>query len=322
MSYPPSQDNFPSPSYPYSLENFTYEPFTKQNFNVSKVQKTPSTNYIDYMTSTIITHTSTPSQHCQSLNDLKYIFEHLRLENFKTQSCKVKSPHNFKMCPFYHNTGDKRRMGNFYSSEFCEDMAKSGQCPNGELCKKSHNLVEQLYSPDQYKTKFCSFFPKNIELCDYGRYCCFAHSENEIVVELLHNYIFDDDFFMFLYKTVWCPFSFFQHDKNLCVYAHNFLDFRRKPINNKYINAPCAEWNENNKIISYNDGCSKGTLCDKCHGWYEYEFHPLNYKTKECEKKNECSSKANCPFYHDNSDKRFILYIFKLIVFSIFVFFL
>ena len=312
MNFNPSSENFPpSTLNPPSFESYGYEGSLKQpalNLSNSKLPKTPSNNYIDYMTSTIITHTSTACQHSKTLTDLKYIFEHLRLENFKTQSCKVKGQHNFKMCPFFHNVSDKRRMGNFYSSEFCEQISRSDRCSNGEFCKKSHNLVEQLYSPDQYKTKFCSFFPKNIELCDYGRYCSFAHDESEILVDIIHNYIYDDDFFIFIYKTVWCPFTFFQHDKNLCVYAHNFQDFRRKPINSKYSNVACPNWSESSQVSNYMDGCPKGSACDKSHGWFEFEYHPLNYKTKVCEKKTQCSSKAFCPYYHDNDDMRFCFF--------------
>ena len=303
------------------FDAYPYEAALKQpNVNSSsKLPKLPSNNYIDYMTSTIITHTSTQCQHDKSINDLKYVFEHLRLENFKTQSCKVKGQHNYKMCPFFHNLADKRRLGNFYSSDFCEEMTKNNNiCSNGDYCKKSHNLVEQLYCPDQYKTKFCSFYPKNIELCDYGRYCSFAHDESELLVELIHNYAYDDDFLIFWYKTVWCPFTFFQHDKNLCVYAHNFQDFRRKPVNNKYLNTPCPQWSEKSQVVSYMDGCPKGSLCDKCHGWYEYEFHPMNYKTKECEKKQQCTSKINCPYFHDNSDKRFAkLFCNKILIWNL-----
>lgn len=275
-----------------------------------KLPKIPSNNYIDYMTSTIITHTSTPTVHNQTLDELKYVFEHLRLENFKTTICKVKIHHNFKKCPFYHNNADRRRLGTSYSSEFCEQMAKNGHCEKNDQCEKSHNLIEQLYSPDQYKTKFCSFYPNNLEACDYGRYCSFAHYENELLVELIHNLIYDEDFFIFLYKTIWCPFSFFQHDKNLCVYAHNFQDFRRKPINNKYTNSLCSTWNECTRINNYQDGCPNDTNCEKSHGWFEFQFHPLNYKTKECENKNECQCKVNCPFYHDQNDKRFGFYYF------------
>ena len=130
--------------------------------------------------------------------------------------------HNHKHCPFYHNSKDRKRLGNFYSADLCEYVEKSEQCPFGEMCIHSHNRVEQLYQPDKYKTKFCTFYPNNLVNCDYGTYCSFAHSENDIVIELIHNLEYDDDFYMFYFKTVWCPFNLTSHDKALCVYAHNW----------------------------------------------------------------------------------------------------
>jgi hypothetical protein len=66
---------------------------------------------------------------------------------------------------------------------------------------------------DNYKTKFCSFYPDALQNCEYGKFCSFAHSEEDVVIELIHNLEYDDDFFMFYYKTVWCPFNLTQHDK-------------------------------------------------------------------------------------------------------------
>ena len=52
-----------------------------------------------------------------------------------------------------------------------------------------------------------------MSLCEYGRFCSFAHSEMEIGIELIHNFEFDEDFWVFWYKTVWCPFNLSFHDK-------------------------------------------------------------------------------------------------------------
>lgn len=46
---------------------------------------------------------------------------------------------------------------------------------------------------------------------------------------MIHNYAEDDDFYMFYYKTEFCPFNLTEHDKSKCVYAHNWQDYRRKP---------------------------------------------------------------------------------------------
>jgi hypothetical protein len=35
----------------------------------------------------------------------------------------------------------------------------------------------------------------------------------------------DQDFYMFYYTTVWCPYSDREHQRDVCVYAHNWQDF-------------------------------------------------------------------------------------------------
>ena len=57
------------------------------------------------------------------------------------------------------------------------------------------------------KIKIYSFYPNNLQNCEYGVFCSFAHSENDILIELIHNLEYDDDFYMFYFKTVWCPFN-------------------------------------------------------------------------------------------------------------------
>ena len=111
-----------------------------------------------------------------------------------------------------------------------------GRRVHGRALKGGGKLfhTQQLYRADAYKTKFCSHYPNNVETCDYKEYCSFAHSEDEILIELIHNLVFDDDFYIFSYKTVFCPFNLTEHDKALCVYAHNWQDFRRKPAYYSY----------------------------------------------------------------------------------------
>ena len=84
---------------------------------------------------------------------------------------------------------------------------------------------------------------------------------------------------MFYYKTEWCPFNLTTHDKGLCVYAHNYQDFRRKPNEYDILPEKCENWDLNGKIYKYSDGCPNGYSCIKCHGWKELEYHPLVYKT-------------------------------------------
>ena len=46
------------------------------------------------------------------------------------------------------------------------------------------------------------------------------------------------------------------------------------------------------------------THCNKCHGWKELEYHPLNYKTRQCSNGNKCLKGKTCPYYHTASEKR------------------
>lgn len=253
--------------------------------------------------STDVTHTSV---HTEPVNPYSSVcIEHLDLANFKVTPCAIPSAHNHKQCPFYHNAKDRKRPGNFYSAELCESAERDDgiSCPAGELCSKSHNRVEQLYRNEKYKTKFCSQFPNNIRNCEYGVYCSFAHTEQDIVIDLIHNYEYDDDFYMFFFKTVLCPFNLTQHDKAQCVYAHNWQDFRRKPSQFNYDPQSCPNWKSTDYILNYQDGCPLGFDCTKCHGWKELEYHPLNYRTKQCNTKN-CQKGRDCPFYHNAREKR------------------
>ena len=48
-------------------------------------------------------------------------------------------------------------------------------------------------------------------------------------MDLIHNYREDEDFYMFYYKTQFCPFNLTKHEPSKCVYAHNWQDYRRPP---------------------------------------------------------------------------------------------
>ena len=170
----------------------------------------------------------------------------------------------------------------------------------------AHNKVEELYHHDNYKQKFCSTYPNRLNECEYGEFCSFAHSENEIKTELLHNYVFDTDFYIFHYKTLWCPFNLTSHDKALCVYAHNWQDFRRRPNVYEYIAEPCPTWNPSEFIENYNRGCPQSFDCTMCHGWKELEFHPLVYKVKQCKNTDRCPKETFCPLFHSDKDRRSI----------------
>jgi len=86
------------------------------------------------------------------------------------------------------------------------------------------------------------------------------------------------------------------------VYAHNWQDYRRKPYIYSYRPSQCSSWNTQDKIVEYKDACPNGLYCQRCHGWKELEFHPLNYKRHPCPT-NNCSS-LHCPKYHKLEERR------------------
>lgn len=134
---------------------------------------------------------------------------------------------------------------------------------------KAHNRVEEFYHPEKYKCKFCQTYPNDMHNCEYGEMCAFAHSEEEIAIDLLHLIEPKNaDFYMFYFKTVWCPWSE-DHDKESCVYAHNWQDLRRKPHTCNYQKELCPNWQIDDFIRSYSDGCQNEYRCTFSHGWKE-----------------------------------------------------
>ena len=165
----------------------------------------------------------------QSPSTIKESVALLDLRLFKTERCTKDSRHNQKKCFFYHDKDQRRPLGT-YSSEMCE-FAETGKCPEGEFCPRAHNRVESFYHPEKYKAKFCNKWPHGVESCDFGNLCAFAHSEEELSIDLLHRMEQDSDFYMFHFKTVWCPFNdkMRSHQRDECEYAYNWQDYRRKP---------------------------------------------------------------------------------------------
>lgn len=140
---------------------------------------------------------------------------HMNLEWFKTVPCANPNQHNPKHCPYFHGNLDKRRCATViaYSVDFC----KTKNCQNQD-CKFTHNKVERLYHIERYKTKFCA---QTEAECEYQQYCSFAHSDTDIKTPLIHKMERDDDFYMYYFKTEWCPYNQ-EHNKAQCVYAHNW----------------------------------------------------------------------------------------------------
>lgn len=228
----------------------------------------------------------------------------LDLSQYKIFPCSNRSKHNHKQCPCYHYPKDRRRPNWKYSADMCQYDEQPEKCPKGDSCPKAHSRAELLYNSEKYRTKFCSYYPDRVEACEFGDYCSFAHSKTQIKIDLIENYKRDEDFFMFHYKTVFCPYNLADHDKVLCVYAHNWQDYRRRPDHTDYGAAICSEWKAAKFIKNYDEGgCQFGAKCKKSHGWKEAEFHPTNYKMKKCTLK-KCFGGNFCPYYHNENDRR------------------
>jgi hypothetical protein len=72
---------------------------------------------------------------------------------------------------------------------------------------------------------------------------------------LIHKFEKNEDFFIYYFKSVWCPFNYF-HDKSSCVYAHNWQDYRRSPLTYPYSTTICQKWDNRKTILNYFEGCS------------------------------------------------------------------
>lgn len=141
--------------------------------------------------------------------------------------------------------------------------------------------------------------------CEFGHLCAFAHSEEELGIDLLHKMQQDSDFYIFHFKTVWCPFNddSKNHHRERCEYAHNWQDFRRKPDIFDYTDNFCSRWSKNKEIKVYSDGCELEYGCKHAHGWKEVFYHHKNYKTSRCDSGQKCS-RVHCPNYHNESERR------------------
>jgi len=164
--------------------------------------------------------------------------------------------------------------------------------------------VEEFYHPEKYKIKFCATYPHLVDRCEYGELCAFAHAEEELNIEFLDKYEWNVDFYMFHFKTVWCPYNEGKHARDECVFAHNWQDFRRKPHIYSYKVDQCPRWHAQTFIGNFYEGCSQEYRCPFSHGWKEQEYHPENYKMNPCNKASHCP-KTHCAYYHSEHDRRY-----------------
>lgn len=243
------------------------------------------------------------------------VIEPFDLATFKVLPCTRGrgAPHDRKLCPFYHNLRDRRREPGSYVAEPCDECfdvetPPPGRCKNGDNCQKCHNRLELLYHPDVFKLRFCSTFP-DVSSCQRGAFCAFAHSEKEIGKDKLFSEEEErsgtDDFYMYRFKTLWCPFGR-QHDWHNCHYAHTYQDWRRAPELG-YGSEPCPHWVKNLALSDYARRCPNGFLCQYSHGSKEQLYHPSYYKTMPCTdwtNNLKCPRRDLCAFFHDPGERR------------------
>ncbi len=111
-----------------------------------------------------------------------------------------------------------------------------------------------------------------------------------------------DTFFMYRYKTLYCPRMSIKHDWNTCLYAHWIYDYRRPPDRYYYIAEMCP-------LVAPDRGgvCKDGAKCVYSHSPLEKLYHPSRYKVFPCEslrKNTQCVRKCFCAFYHSPKEQR------------------
>lgn len=235
------------------------------------------------------------SQISLQMSKKENITKHLNLDKYKIEPCENDScDGNKKLCPYYHSKSDKRR--SLKEIGYSPQMCQFGKNCLKKKCNKAHNKYEINYHPNNYRRKYCkNIF--NLQDCQYKLYCSKAHSTCDVKVELLNFMDFDDDFFLFKFKTEFCPINW-EHNYQKCVYAHSWEDFRRNIIKIPYSQNPCDE-NDNEDEMCANLG-----HCQYSHGWFESNYHPLNYKKSRCD--HDTCDRTFCPFLHPGDSKRFM----------------
>lgn len=160
------------------------------------------------------------------------------------------------------------------------------------------------------KRRFCTSYP-GVGQCRRGQTCSFAHSREEICAPLLDAEeerqepgALTDMFFMYKYKTRWCPIGV-QHEWHTCVYAHNYQDARR-PVSIGYGARLCPYWSKKDTGAEYSQRCPLGLRCPYSHGAKEQLYHPHYFKTVVCRdlKGKACPRQKLCAFYHTRHERR------------------
>lgn len=129
-----------------------------------------------------------------------YVLTKDQLNNFRTVLCNDHLNSNCmdpETCFNSHCTAWQRRNPTKYkySSLICPDidfsrkgakgrMSLNCRCRKGKYCEFAHTKEEELYHPDNYKTRKCNAFPKCKRF-----YCPFIHNENNLKENIENNIV-------------------------------------------------------------------------------------------------------------------------------------
>jgi hypothetical protein len=113
-----------------------------------------------------------------------------------------------------------------------------------------------------------------------------------------------EDFFMYQFKTLWCPIGV-QHDWQTCVYAHNYQDARRR-VDIGYGPKPCPFWAKKDPNAEYAQRCPLGLRCPFSHGAKEQLYHPQYFRSVICRdlRGGKCPRVKLCAFFHKRNERR------------------
>ena len=109
---------------------------------------------------------------------------------YKVQKCKEKGNHDKRLCFGFHTAGDRRRnpfdvLVPYICTECATPPTETTNCPDGDGCLKSHNMLERMFHPELFKISMCQRGP-NGSLCERGNLCAFAHSDEDMRLPLSH----------------------------------------------------------------------------------------------------------------------------------------
>jgi hypothetical protein len=137
---------------------------------------------------------------------------------------------------------------------------------------------------------------------DFVLDCLLKAPELNLDLRAMHKTMDLLTFYMYRYKSSWCPDRKDSHDSKSCIYAHHMRDFRRPPEIFKYAAEDCESMQKADGQEYTWELCPNGLLCKKCHTTVEKLYHPDQYKRKNCDR-HRCNQQEICAFHHGPQEK-------------------